>query len=100
MKFKGTPNLFVRISNKYVQRATGIKGFYFNEVGEYEAENPILIKVIGQNFETIQEEPKTENNVTGEEIKLRKCKKCEFECETQGELLQHYKKAHPKEGKQ
>jgi len=88
MKFKAEPNLFVRISSKYVQRVTGIKGFYFDDKGEYETDNETLIKLFSQSFD-IDEQPK-------EKIK-RHCKKCEFICDTQGELLKHYKTIHPKE---
>lgn len=90
MKFKAEPNLFVRISNKYVQRATGKKGFYFDNKGIYETENEILIKVLSQNFEI----------VTGEEPKIEKvkCKKCNYETDNKGELMQHYRHIHPKEG--
>ena len=35
----------------------------------------------------------TENKV---EITLRHCKKCDFTCETQGELLKHYRENHAK----
>lgn len=35
---------------------------------------------------------------TIEETALRHCKKCDFTCETQGELLKHYRECHPKEG--
>lgn len=62
MKFKSNPNLFVKISNKYVQRVTGKKGFYFDDKGEYETDNELLIKVLSQNFEQVKEE----NNVTGD----------------------------------
>ena len=31
-----------------------------------------------------------------EETALRHCKKCDFTCETQGELLKHYREMHPK----
>jgi len=31
-----------------------------------------------------------------EETTLRHCKKCDFMCETQGQLLQHYRECHPK----
>ena len=30
------------------------------------------------------------------QITLRHCKKCDFTCETQGELLKHYREIHPK----
>ena len=33
-----------------------------------------------------------------EETALRHCKKCDFTCETQGELLRHYRECHPREG--
>jgi hypothetical protein len=59
MIFKGQPNLFVRISNKYIQRVTGKKGFYFDENGRYETENPLLIKLLSQHYEE-------ENNVPGD----------------------------------
>lgn len=29
-------------------------------------------------------------------VSLRQCKKCDFACESQGELLKHYREAHPK----
>jgi hypothetical protein len=80
MIFKGEPNLFVRISNKYVQRATGIKGFNFDNNGEYKTDNNILIKLLSQHFET----------------KGLKCSKCNQEFENRGLLLAHYRE-HKKE---
>lgn len=96
MKFKAQPGLFVRICNKYVQRVTGKKGFYFNNKGEYETDQELIIKLIGDTFEKVENNAVEE--VKSEEIKKKHCKKCEFACETQGELLQHYKHIHPKEG--
>ena len=29
-------------------------------------------------------------------VSLRQCKKCDFACESQGELLKHYREEHPK----
>ncbi len=55
MKFKAQPKLFVKISNKYLQRVTGKKGFYFDENGEYETENTHLIGVLTQRFEKVEE---------------------------------------------
>jgi len=60
MRFKGQPNLFVRISNNYLKRVTGMKGFYFNDKGEYETENEVLIKALSQNFEIVEEIVKNE----------------------------------------
>ncbi len=33
---------------------------------------------------------------TIDEVATRHCKKCDFTCETQGELLRHYREFHPK----
>ena len=33
---------------------------------------------------------------TIDESTVRHCKKCDFTCETQGELLRHYREIHPK----
>jgi hypothetical protein len=86
MKFKSEPNLYVRISNKIVQRTTGLKSFKFDDKGEYETENSMMINVLSQNFKVI-EEVKEE---------LFQCKKCEFETDNKGELLAHYRQ-HKKE---
>lgn len=85
MKFKAQKNLYVKISNKFVQRATGKKGFYFNDKGEFETENAILIKALSQHFEEVKEE-----------AKVYKCKQCDFETENKGLLLAHYRE-HKKE---
>lgn len=82
MKFKAEPNLYVRISNKIVQRTTGLKGFYFNDKGEYETENKMMINILSQNFEKVEE--------------AFRCKKCDFETDNKGELLAHYRE-HKKE---
>lgn len=33
---------------------------------------------------------------TTEQSEVRHCKKCDFSCESQGELLKHYREEHPK----
>lgn len=86
MIFKGEPNHYVRFSNKAVIRMTGKKGFYFDESGRYETMNELLCKVLKQHFEVEEEEKKTKH-----------CKKCDFTCDNQGELLAHYREMHPKE---
>jgi hypothetical protein len=82
MKFKGEPNLLIRVSNPYPGEASM---FRFNEKGEYETEHPMTIKRMQARFTEIKEETPQKH-----------CKKCEFTCDTQGELLAHYKTAHPK----
>lgn len=95
MVFKGLPNQYVRFSNKTVIRVTGKKGFYFDEKGLYQTDNDLLCRVLKQHFEV------AENNAPGdkptEALNVKYCKKCEFTCENQGQLLAHYREAHPKE---
>lgn len=110
MKFRAEPNLFVRISNKYVKRATGKKGFYFDAKGEYETDNHRLIRLLKAKFkEEVTEEPQEPQEPQEEisfkdieepkeEVKVYKCKKCDFETDNKGELLAHYRHSHAKEG--
>ena len=42
------------------------------------------------------EKPFISENPTETESTLRHCKKCDFTCETQGQLLAHYREQHPK----
>lgn len=60
MKFTAEPNLFVRFSNKFVQRMTGKKGIHFDENGQYETENEFEIKILEQHF-TITSNSNEEN---------------------------------------
>ena len=95
MKFKGSPNLYVKVSNKYIQRVTGKKGFYFNDKGEYETDNEILIKALEQNFETVKTKEELPTYTSGYvQIvgdKTYKCTKCDYKTDNKGELLSHYK---------
>ena len=50
MKFVAEPNLFVRFSNKYVQRVTSMKGIHFDDKGEYNTDSEVLIKLLSQHF--------------------------------------------------
>ena len=99
MIFKSEPNLFCRINNKYVQRATGMKGFYFDDKGEYETKNEVLIRVLSQSFKVVEEiEPVEEPEAIEETPKpIKHCKKCDFTCTNQGDLMSHYRHFHAKE---
>jgi len=79
--------------------------FAFDENGEYSTENAELIVKLKRKFQYDESEIKVEENLNiveesgiKVEINLRHCKKCDFTCETQGELLKHYREQHIKGG--
>ena len=79
MIFLGQPGQLVRFRPSMVR---GRKiGFRFDKNGEYETENPRLIRILKAKYEI------KENY---------KCKKCEFETDNKGVLMAHYK-THKKE---
>ena len=93
MKFKAEPNLYVKLNNKIVQRVTGLKGFTFDENGEYKTEVDLMIRVLKQSFEVkeeIEEEIPEYENKQVETVSF-KCKKCDYETDNKGELLAHYR---------
>ena len=53
------------------------------------------IQPIGGKVEIPVLETQIETEIS-EETTLRHCKKCDFTCETQGQLLAHYREKHPK----
>lgn len=62
-----------------VEEISEVDGFSIQAFGKNEP--------IPQEVEPIEEDkPAT----------LRQCKKCDFACESQGELLKHYREEHPK----
>lgn len=54
MIFKSEPNMYVKVSNKLIQRVTGLKGFYFDKDGLFETEKEILIKALTGKFEEVE----------------------------------------------
>lgn len=80
MIFLGEPNLTVRIIKARRQEP---KVFKFDNEGKFETENPLLINRLKLTFKF-------------EEIKRIHCKKCDFECNTKGELTAHCQTEHPK----
>jgi len=93
MKFKAEPGLYVKFTNKYIQRATGKKGMYFDANGEYETDNPVLIKALTPLFAVVEEEFIEEPK---EEKPILYCKKCDFTCDNHGLMMSHYRTQHPK----
>ena len=93
MRFKAEPNLYVRLSLPLQRALAGKKGFYFDSNGIFETEIPVLVKALSRQFEIDSSE--IENKVVSTEA-IRRCKKCAFTCDNQGELLAHYRKNHPK----
>lgn len=108
MKFYGEPNMGVF---EVVRKKNGMRKvkrelvFRFDENGEYVTNDEMLIKRLVRKFEHDDNDnivevtaDKVGDNKEQVEVKLRKCKKCDFACESQGELLKHYRENHPKGG--
>jgi len=98
MKFFAQPNLFIRFKPLH-KRLFNATGFFFDANGEFETDRELLIKVLQKQFKyedtATAKAIKPENTAdTGENIKH--CKKCDFTCFNQGDLLAHYRKEHPK----
>lgn len=83
MRFYGTPNevYYKRFKMPYTMKPSKKPIFKFDEKGEFVTDDPKLIAELKTKFKFEQ----------------RKCKKCDFVCEGQSELLAHYRKNHPKE---
>jgi len=84
MKFLGEPNMLIRMNYRH-----GLLSYWktvgrFDKDGVFETDDEKIIKRMQRNF------PVSESK------ELRHCKKCDFTCENQGELLAHYRTAHPK----
>lgn len=99
MKFKGEPNLFIRINKPHRGE---VKHFNFDENGMYETEHPMTIKRLQAQYEIYEEvvlpsEEIIEPLMDADEGEiLLSCKKCNFETSNKGELMSHYKKNHKK----
>jgi len=101
MKYTHEPNVTVMDFIKVK------KIFQFDDKGEFETEDKNIIEFMAKyksfikceenEIEIIKEveEVKINGNIK-EEIKIIKCKKCDFETDNKGELLAHYRKDHKK----
>ena len=108
MKFYGTPNMGVyeRKNRKDVGKIKRPKlVFRFDEMGEFVTDDEKLIPRLVKKFRfeetntTLPAKPiEAEEVEIRTENTLRHCKKCDFVCATQGELLKHYRENHPKGG--
>jgi len=68
-----------------------MKGFYFDANGEFETENPVLVKVMAQTFKIKEDAPVP--------VKTRLCHKCGFEAENHAAMMAHYREKHPPKSK-
>lgn len=89
MKYKYKPNCSI-IDYKRVK-----KMFEFDENGEFETNDPKLIKWIKENKNFLKPVTQTTEQPKPEE-KIYQCKKCDFTTTNMGELLAHYRNDHPK----
>jgi hypothetical protein len=93
MKFKGNPNQLISMIYRvgFVRKNKRIGRFDSN--GIFETEDKKIIDRMIRHFSILGE---IETIIINKPI-LRHCKKCDFTCESQGELLKHYREAHSKE---
>ncbi len=101
MKFYGLPNMGVyeRKTRKDVLKNKRPKLiFRFDENGEFVTEDVELIEKLKRKFRYDEIEIENKEIEIKSENSLRHCKKCEFTCETQGQLLRHYREEHTKGG--
>jgi hypothetical protein len=83
MKIIGEPNLIVNITKRNNRKKLP-KKIQFDSEGIYLTDDERLIKVLSQRFKVEKQE--------------FKCKKCDFVSDNMGDLLVHYRQAHPKGG--
>ena len=75
MKFYGSPHELVTTAKRINGAIKSIPLFTFDENGEHETTDENLIEKLRLHFKYDQ----------------RHCKKCDFTCDNQGELMSHYK---------
>lgn len=102
---------------KAVKNGLGTIVFRFDTKGEFITDDLSFIERIKPHFDYVEMEGKEIGQRVKVEVKIpivtitnnlepksdeienkRHCKKCDFKCDTQGELLTHYREKHPKEG--
>ena len=97
MKFYAEPNLHIIRQRLVGNRTEGYELCVFDENGEVETEDKEVIRQL-KNIYRHDEEPQTEPENKLPADGLYNCKKCNFSTTNKGELMQHYKHSHPKEG--
>ena len=102
MKFYGLPNMGVyerKTRRDIIKNKRPKLIFRFDEHGEYVTEDVELIEKLKRKFRYDEIEIENKEIEIKSENSLRHCKKCDFTCETQGQLLKHYRESHTKEDK-
>lgn len=100
-KFFGQPNQLVTATKKKQLSKEKVRKplFRFDENGEYICDDERLIERLKAKF-AYQAMPDDEPDAMADQIEvkpLKCCKYCDFETESQGALMRHYKTEHPKE---
>ena len=102
MKFYGLPNMGVyerKTRRDIIKNKRPKLIFRFDERGEFVTEDVELIEKLKRKFRYDEIEIENKEIEIKSENSLRHCKKCDFTCETQGQLLKHYRESHTKEDK-
>ena len=101
MKFYGLPNMGVyerKTRRDIIKNKRPKLIFRFDEHGEYVTEDVELIEKLKRKFRYDEIEIENKEIEIKSENSLRHCKKCDFTCDTQGQLLKHYREEHTKGG--
>lgn len=85
MIFKGGPNQYVFTKKRMGRKNKRILLGKFDENGLFKTDDKDLINKFKLHFKYEDAETKT-----------RHCKKCDFTCENQGEIMKHYRLNHKK----
>ena len=94
MVFLGEP---LKKYNIKIPSTGQIKSFTFDENGRFETHNRfVAYRLKSRGFKKAEDTPPSPQPQEPQ-AELRHCKKCDFACASQGELLVHYRKQHPKE---
>ena len=102
MKFYGLPDMGVyerKTRRDIIKNKRPKLIFRFDENGKYVTEDIALIEKLKRKFRYDEIEIENKEIEIKSENSLRHCKKCDFTCETQGQLLKHYRESHTKEDK-
>ena len=92
-----TKGEFITDDDKIIERAIGFFDYAeikIESIGERVEKTFIVPPLTITTQDTAEKESIEETPIIEQEKKVKHCKKCDFTCENQGELLAHYRAEH------